>query len=56
MIGFNSRITQNAPGQINLQTEAVARLMADLSQAAALTSQAAAAPPQTEASVTIGKK
>lgn len=36
IIGFNSRITQNAPGQVNLQTEAVARLMSDLSQAAAI--------------------
>lgn len=35
VIGFNSRITQNAPGQINVQMAALATIMADLSQAAA---------------------
>ncbi|KAM7183646.1 Alpha carbonic anhydrase [Naviculisporaceae sp. PSN 640] len=34
VIGFNSRMTQNAPGQLNLQMAALATVMADLSQAA----------------------
>lgn len=34
VIGFNSRITQNAPGQLNVQMAALATIMADLSQAA----------------------
>lgn len=37
VIGFNSRLTQNAPGELNVQMAALAAVMSDLSQAAVTT-------------------
>ncbi|KAK4210772.1 alpha carbonic anhydrase [Rhypophila decipiens] len=44
VIGFNSRLTQNAPGQLNVQMAALATIMSDLSQAAVAAPPVAAAP------------